>query len=121
MTDLKTFLENSTIHGLGHIGSTKKHSRLFWILIVSIGFLGAGILIIMAFDSWASSPVSTLIETLPIAEITFPKVTVCPPKNTYTNLNYDLKYDNNENINDETKNHLIDFAFQLLNDNLYQD
>ena len=49
------------------------------------------------------------------------KVTVCPPKNTYTNLNYDLKYDNNEMLDNETKEHLVDVAFQLLNDNLHQE
>ena len=30
------------------------------------------------------------METLPKTNITFPKVTICPPPNTYTNLNYDL-------------------------------
>ena len=73
MTDFKTYLEFSTIHGLGYIGSTKKFTRLFWILIVFTGFLGAGMLINEAFSTWSSSPVSTLIETLPITEITFPK------------------------------------------------
>ena len=43
-----------------------------------------------SFQAWEESPVSTNIETLPITEITFPKVTVCPPKGTYTDLNYDL-------------------------------
>ena len=74
MSDLKIYLESATIHGLGHIGSTRKCSRLFWILIVFTGFLGAGIMINKAFESWALSPVSTLVETLPITEITFPKV-----------------------------------------------
>ena len=79
MSDLNTYLESSSIHGLLYIGSTKKCSRLFWILIVFTGFMAAVILINEAFQSWASSPVSTLIETLPINEITFPKVIVeCP-------------------------------------------
>ena len=32
----------------------------------------------------------TNIETLEMREIKFPKVTVCPPKNTLTDPNYDL-------------------------------
>ena len=32
----------------------------------------------------------TTIETLPISEMRFPKVTVCPPKNSFTDLNYDI-------------------------------
>ena len=48
-------------------------------------------LINQSFVTWAETPISTNIETLPITELPFPKVTVCPPKNTLTNLNYDLE------------------------------
>ena len=82
MERVRTFLETSTIHGLNYISTTRKYSRLFWILIVIVGFSGAGFLINESFQSWSESPVKTTIETLPIAEIKFPKVTVCPPKNT---------------------------------------
>ena len=51
----------------------------------------AGSLIYHSFNAWDENPVRTTIETRPINEIEFPKVTVCPPKNTYTNLNYDLE------------------------------
>ena len=84
------FLENSTVHGLSHISSSKSISRFLWTLIVVSGFSVAGLLIYQSFQSWESSPVSTTIETRPISELRFPKITVCPPKNTYTNLNYDL-------------------------------
>ena len=87
---IKTFLESSTIHGLSYISTTGRYERLFWILVVLSGFMGASLLIKESFDSWSESPVRTTIETLPISEIKFPKVTVCPPKNTFTDLNYDL-------------------------------
>ena len=87
----KQFLESSTIHGLGYISSTKRYARLFWILVVISGFTFAGYLIYQSFQSWYDSPVRTTIETRTIDEVRFPKVTVCPPKNTYTNLNYDLE------------------------------
>ena len=91
MEGVRTFLESSTIHGLVYIATTKKSlAKIFWILVVIGGFTGAGVMIYNSFQSWNDSPIKTTIETLPITEITFPKVTVCPPKNTYTDLNYDL-------------------------------
>ena len=90
MEGLRTFLENSTVHGLNYISTTRKHTRFFWIFVVVSGFLTAGYLIHQSFQTWAESPVKTTVETLPITEITFPKITVCPPRNTHTGLNYDL-------------------------------
>ena len=90
MEGVKNFLDSSTIHGLSYISSTRKYIRLFWIFVVIAGFLTAGYLIQQSFQYWAESPVKTTVETLPISEITFPKLTVCPPRNTFTDLNYDL-------------------------------
>ena len=90
MEGVNTFLESSTIHGLTYISTTRKYVRLFWSLVVVTGFLVASLLIKESFDSWSESPVKTTVETLPISDIKFPKVTVCPPKNTFTDLNYDL-------------------------------
>ena len=90
MEGLTQFLETSTIHGLAYISSTQKYARAFWMLVVISGFSAAGYLIYESFQSWEESPVKTTIETLPIYEIKFPKVTVCPKKNTFTDLNYDL-------------------------------
>ena len=96
MEHIKTFFDTSTIHGLSWISSTRKWSRLFWILIVIGGFSGAGYLIYLSFDNWHQSPTSTTIETLSISKITFPNVTVCPPKNSVLNLNYDVVESNNK-------------------------
>ena len=82
MEIVTNFLETTTIHGLAYIATGRKYIRLFWILIVIAGFTGASVIIYSSFQSWAESPVKTTIETLPITEITFPKVTVCPPKKT---------------------------------------
>ena len=101
MKHFKLFLESSTIHGLSYIASTEKLIRLFWIFVVITGFSGASFLIYQSFQSWADSPIVTAIETFPIEEVTFPKVTVCPPKDTYTNLNYDLMQAENVNISAE--------------------
>ena len=88
--EIKQFLELSTIHGLFHISSVRKWSRYFWMFIVFGGFTGAGYLIYTSFNNWAQSPISTATETLPISMITFPNVTVCPPKHLFLNLNYDI-------------------------------
>ena len=81
MESIKLLFESSTIHGLTHIATARKFARLFWSIIVVLGFTGAGVLINTSFDAWSKNPVSTTIETYPIDELKHPKVTVCPPKN----------------------------------------
>ena len=119
MEKLNTFLESSTIHGLSYIAAGRKYVRLFWILVVIGGFSAAGFIIYQSFQSWADSPVKTTIETLPITEITFPKVTVCPPKNTYTDLNYDLMMTENMTLDSAIRNELENYAVEMLYDHLY--
>ena len=90
MESVRTFLESSSISGLNHISTTKKYARVFWVLVVLTAFILAGVLILESFKTWSTSPVRTTIETLDMREIKFPKVTVCPPRNTLTDLNYDF-------------------------------
>ena len=45
MKNMWEFLETSTIHGLSRIASSKMLLRLFWSLIVLLGFTTAGYLI----------------------------------------------------------------------------
>ena len=108
MDYIKTLLESSTVHGLAHIPSTKKLVRLFWILVVILGFSGAGILIYQSFDDWNKNPVTTTIETLPIAEASFPKVTVCPPRNTLLDLNYHFLTIRNKTLPETTRIKLLE-------------
>ena len=68
---------------------------------------------------WNDSPVKTTIETHSTTEITFPKVTVCPPKDTYTDLNYDLMMTKNMIIHNDTRDQLKKYSYKLLNDHLY--
>ena len=91
MEYLNTFFESSTIHGVSYLASTRKLHRLFWIFVVFAGFSGAGYLIQQSFQVWQDNPITTTIETRPISEVTFPLITVCPPKGTHTNFNYDLE------------------------------
>ena len=86
----KSILESSTIHGLSHITTPNRLVRLFWILTVLTGFSIAFMIIEQSFRTWSENPITTTIETLPVSALTLPKITVCPPKNSFTNLNYDL-------------------------------
>ena len=118
---VQNFLESSSIAGFGHIASTRKYARLFWITIVIAGFIGACIMINKSFQQWEENPITTTIESRPIKELTFPKVTVCPPKNTYTDLNYDLRMTENMTIGNDTRHKLANFAMELLWDQLQDD
>ena len=113
------FLESSTIHGLAYINTNRKLVKVLWTIVVILGFTGAGILIYQSFEAWDEDPVKTTIETVPITDITFPKVTVCPPKNTYTDLNYDLMMTKNMTLDNDTRNDLLNYAVDHLYDELY--
>ena len=104
---LSEFLETSTIHGLFHISTTTRQLRLLWICVVIAGFIGAAWLINESFESWAEQPVSTTVETFPIKDVQFPKVTVCPPKNTLTNINPDLIISENLTLDDRTRDEFL--------------
>ena len=120
MEGIKNFLESSSIHGLTYISTSVSNVvKLFWIAVVTFGFFGASLLIYQAFQDWDEVPVTTAMDTEPIAKMKFPKVTVCPPKNTYTNLNYDLMTIENMTIDNDTRNELANFAVEQLYDYLY--
>ena len=108
MENIKLFLETSTIHGLSYISTTRRLVRIFWILIVMTGFTGAGILIYQSFQDWTDNPITTTIETVPIKEVAFPKITVCPPKNTFLDLNYYFSTVDNMTMTEKTNIQLLE-------------
>ena len=119
MEGLSAFMESSTIHGLTHISSSRKFVRLFWMLVVISGFIGSIVIIFQSFKAWDESPVKTTIETRSIKELNFPKVTVCPPKNTFTDLNFDLANVRGMILSNDTKKDLSNYAKELLYNDLY--
>lgn len=110
---LTEFLETSTIHGLFHIATSAKQLRLLWAGVVFAGFAGAALLINKSFESWAEQPVATTVETFPIKDVKFPKVTVCPPKNTLTNINPDLKIAEKLTLDDHTRREFLRIGINL--------
>ena len=116
MDRVGTFLESSTIHGLAYISTTRSYSRFFWTLIVIAGFSAAGFLMNESFESWSESPVKTTIDIFPISELTLPKLTVCPPKNTFTDLNYDLVMTENNTLTEEMRDELFKYALDVIDE-----
>ena len=121
MEHIKTFLDTSTVHGLSRISGTRKLSRLFWILVVISGFIGSVYLIHISFYNWEKSPISTTTETLPISQITFPNVTVCPPRNSFLNLNYDIMLSQNKTLDNKARKELFDYSLDVINDEFYEE
>ena len=93
--------------------------------MVIVGFSVSSILINQSFSSWSESPVSTTLTTLPISQIYFPRVIVCPPKNTRTNLNYDLVLSENLTLDNEGKKEFAEFLkltiFEIIYDTVLED
>ena len=121
MNHIKEFLDTSTIHGMSWISVSNGFSRILWINIVIGGFSGAGFLIYESFKSWADSPISTTIETLPISQITFPNVTVCPPRNSFLNLNYDILQSENVTVNADIRKELFEYALNIIQNDFYDE
>ena len=118
---MRSFLETSTIHGLAYISTSQKHVRFLWTLIVIAAFTGSGYIIYQSFQNWSESPIKTTIETVPLENLTWPLITVCPPNDTGANLNYDLMVTKDKVLDNDTKYELTYYAIQLLQDQVYND
>ena len=121
MQSLKEFLDTSTIHGLHRISTSRNVIRLFWTFVVLFGLTASGYLIQQSFESWAESPISTAIDSQPTSEVRLPRITVCPPRNTFTDLNFDLMSLNNSTLNSSNKDQATRFAMEVIQDQIQQE
>lgn len=103
---IKEFFENTTIHGLSYLSTEHHFSKLFWALVVASAIAFEAFLINSSFLDWENDPVGTTIITLPISQIDFPKVTVCPPEGSNTALNFDLEAIGERNLTEEERQKL---------------
>ena len=103
------------------ISSTKSYVRLFWILVVVGGFAAAIWMIFESFENWREKPISSVIETLPISEIIFPNVTVCPPRNLFLNLNSDIKKSENVKLTKDLRNELLEYSLDVIQQVFYEE
>ena len=120
MEGLKEFLESSTIHGLSHIASKRSLSRLLWLSVVITGFTMAGLLIKQSLDNWAASPVSTTTESLPISQVVFPRVTVCPPRDTFTSLTPDLLAAEQQHLDNNSRSKVLEKVPEAVHDSDFE-
>ena len=110
----KEFLESSTIHGLTYISTSRRLGKLFWICVVILGFLAAGFMIKNSFTDWNDNPIATTEKTLSIRDVTFPTITVCPPRDTFTNLNFDLHKGQNLTIDEQTRDSMRYTMYEII-------
>ena len=82
-------------------------------MVVILGFSTAGYLINKSYSEWQISPTLTSITTYPISSLDFPTVTVCPPKDSHTALNYDLMKADNNSLSDKNRDDLKKSVEQL--------
>ena len=114
---MKEFLESTTIHGLYYISTCKSRiAKAGWMVVVALGFVASTVLIHSSFADWAKSPVATTITPHPVADLTFPNVTICPPKGLNGALKYDLMKLVNKSLPTEKKEELLLAAVKVFND-----
>ena len=76
----------SSIHGLSYLGN-RNHSgcgRVFWMLTVLLALGCTSNQVFQIWSQWLDKPVETTLDTisLPVEEIDFPAVTLCPQGST---------------------------------------
>ena len=83
---LKDYSCESSIHGIQYLGN-RKHStcgRGFWVITVCIALICTLVQVSNIWYQWVDDPVVTTLSTisLPVEEIDFPAVTLCPQGST---------------------------------------
>ena len=121
MDEFKEFLETSTIGGLNYISTTKRIARLFWITVVVRSFTISFVEIWNLFQDWEKNPIKTTTETWPISKLTLPNITVCPPRDSFLNLNYDISESKKIEIDSKTRKDLLEYAIKIVQDSFYAE
>ena len=91
------------------------------LLVVIFGIAVAIFMIFESFVNWRENPISTTVETFPISEMTFPNVTVCPPKSLFLNLNNDIQNSIKTKINKDLRYVILDYALEVIQENFYKE
>ena len=109
--EVDRFCEETSIHGFPYLATSKRFAtRIIWAVIVSAAFIVATNFLLQSFESNASNPISTSIDTIGVEEVHFPAVTIYP--GNYRNkkaltrrlLNYFQfsRYDENDALRNNT-------------------
>ena len=86
ISTLQDFSTQTSIHGMYYVDSNK-HSRLgriLWMLMVVLALACTTYQVVSIWYQWSDDPVVTSLKTisLPVEQIDFPAVTICPQGST---------------------------------------
>ena len=86
LSTAQDYSSQSTIHGLQYVSDRgqSKFCRFFWTVIVVLAFACTSYQLLQICSQWLEDPVVTILKTisLPVEEIKFPAVTLCPQGST---------------------------------------
>ena len=82
VTTTKNYSSTTTIHGISYLfsGNISGLERLLWIIVVIFAVFFTTFQVVKLYNEWQAKPVITTLDTvaLPIKDIEFPAVTICP-------------------------------------------
>ena len=79
MRHLDGYFETSSIHGLAYLaGRQAWPARLVWLCLTAAAAAGCVYVMEVTVRDWYRAPVVTSVEVVPLAELKFPDVSVCP-------------------------------------------
>ena len=77
---VKEYFNDTTVHGFRYVVNGRNRcEKIFWVILIVIGFIFSGIIINNSIWSWRNIPLQTTIEKVskPIQHFPFPAVTIC--------------------------------------------
>ena len=73
------FCNSSTVHGTYFWWESRTIiGKFIWVCIVVLGIGSSALIINNSFVAWQTNPVITSVAQIPIEQIPFPSVTICP-------------------------------------------
>ena len=76
---MKEYLLNSTLHGLRYVAESQHAlERLWWGALTLCSVAACSYLVMGTVQNWLDEPVVTSVSSVPISDMEFPSVSVCP-------------------------------------------
>ena len=103
------YAEQTTIHGFWYLAQASHGlEKVLWLTVVSIAVFFSVFQTCSLYTQWQKSPVMTTLESiaLPIKDIEFPAVTICPQGSLYQSVDAVLFKQLREYIKDKTSKKL---------------
>ena len=80
--DISSYFSETTVHGFRYVVEGRNSfEKLFWVIVIVIGFILSGFIIFQSFSDWEDTPLQTTIDqvSLPIEKLNVPAITICNP------------------------------------------